>query len=129
MHDKNKQIGPEQAKDAGLALVLASLLLYRFGGWDIFFLPALVFLLLTMTWPLFFKAWARIWFGFSELLGGVVSKIILTILFFGVATPVGLVQRAIGKDPLLLKRWKADTNSVLIDRSHLFSKKDLERPY
>jgi Saxitoxin biosynthesis operon protein SxtJ len=37
-------------------------------------------------------------------IGWVVSHLILAMLFFGVLTPVGLLFRLLGRDPLLLKR-------------------------
>ncbi len=45
----------------------------------------------------------RLWMGFGGLLGRVVSPIVLAILFFGLITPVALVQRLAGRDELRLR--------------------------
>jgi hypothetical protein len=46
----------------------------------------------------------RLWMKLGILLGKVVSPIALGILFYGVITPIGVVIRLTGKDPLRLKR-------------------------
>jgi hypothetical protein len=129
MFKNDRKIVPEMSKDAGLALVLVSLLLYRYFRLDFFFGFALVFLLLTMICPSIFKVWAKLWFGLSDLLGKYVSGVVISIAFFCVVTPVGVIRRILGKDSLMLNQWKDSTGSVLIDRNHQFSKKDIERPY
>ena len=82
---KNTNIN--KAKDTGLALVLILLIVeyIRRPGWLV--VCAMAVLVLTMTWPAVFKPLARVWFGFSHLLGTVVSKIILSIVFFAIVTP------------------------------------------
>ena len=86
-------------------------------------------LILTMTWPALFKPLAWVWFGFSHILGSIVSRILLTIVFFVIVTPVGLIRQASGADPMKSTMWKKNMDSVLIDRNHLFTKKDIEKPY
>jgi len=46
----------------------------------------------------------KLWLRFGLLLGRVVSPVVMGILFFAVFTPFGLVMRALGHDPLRLKR-------------------------
>jgi predicted membrane metal-binding protein len=46
----------------------------------------------------------RLWMKFGLLLGRIVSPIALGILFYGVFTPIGLLLRWTGKDPLKLAR-------------------------
>jgi hypothetical protein len=46
----------------------------------------------------------------SSLMGFAISQVLLTVLFFGVFTPLGLILRLTGKDPLYLRpgeqlRW------------------------
>lgn len=118
-----------QSKDAGLALVLICLIL-AWGGTSRFFLPlGIGFLLVTMTAPGLFKPFARFWFGFSHTLGAVVSRILLTILFYLLVTPVGIIRRLLGKDAMQLKSWKRSRGSVFQDRDHLFTAQDLDHPY
>ncbi len=45
----------------------------------------------------------RIWTRFGLLLHRIVSPLVLGIMFFGVITPMGMVRRALGGDPLRLR--------------------------
>lgn len=118
-----------QCRDAGLALVLISLIL-AYASSPRYLLPAaIVLLVLTMTAPAVFSPFAKVWFGLSHALGTVVSKIILSFVFYLLVTPVGLLRRALGKDPMQLKSWKKGSASVFHERNCTFEPKDLEHPY
>ncbi len=129
MSAPTQEISISQCRDSGLALVLISLILNLATSWKFFLLAAIAVLLITMTSPGLFKPFARFWFGLSHALGTVVSKILLTILFYGLVTPVGLFRRMLGKDAMQLKGWKTGSGSVFHDRDHQFGRKDLEHPY
>jgi hypothetical protein len=120
---------PEQAKDTGLAMVLICLLLGYVGKFPKFLPVAIVLLIITMAWPKAFKPLAGLWFGLSHLLGSVVSRVVLTILFFLVVTPIGLIRRWKGADALQLKKWKQGRDSVFITRQGVIQDKDLMNPY
>lgn len=120
---------PEQAKDTGMAMVLICLLLGYFGKFPKFLGVSIVLLLITMAWPKVFKPLAGLWFGLSHVMGQVVSKIVLTLIFFGVVTPVGLIRRLTGADSLQLKKWKQGTDSVFVERQGAIPDKDLLNPY
>jgi len=119
----------EQAKDTGLAAVLI-LLFVAYLREDLRFVPAaMAVLVLTMVWPALFRPAARLWFGLSHLLGTVVSKILLSVVFFGVATPIGLVRRALGADSMKRREWKRGRGSVFVMRDDLCTERDLDRPF
>ncbi len=120
---------PEQAKDTGMAMVLICLLLGYFGKFPKFLGVSIVLLLLTMAWPKAFKPLAGLWFGLSHVMGNVVSKIILTLAFFLVVTPIGLIRRWMGADSLQLKKWKQGSDSVFVKRQGAVQDKDLLQPY
>jgi hypothetical protein len=124
-----KKITVEQCKDSGLALVLICLICYQVWKPPILVLLAIIFLIVAMTYPLIFQPFARFWFALSTALGTVVSKIILTVLYFVLVLPVGLVRRALGKDAMRIKCWKKGNESVFRVREHRFEAKDLEHPY
>ena len=124
-----KKISTEMCKDSGLALVLICMICFLVWKHQFLILLAVAFLLVAMTYPPIFKPFAKLWFGLSTALGTVVSKIILTIVFFAVVLPVGLMRRGLGKDAMKIKIWKKDSSSVFRHREHRFSAKDLEHPY
>jgi len=119
----------EKCKDSGLALVLISLICYQVWKVEVFIILAMIFLVVAMTYPLIFQPFARFWFALSTALGTVVSKIILSILFFVIVMPIGLARRAMGKDSMQIKSWKKGEESVFRIREHRFTAKDLEHPY
>jgi hypothetical protein len=120
---------PDQAKDTGMAMVLICLLLAYW--WEMpRFLPAgLALLLVNMVYPKAFTPVATLWFGLANFMGRIVSTIILSVLFFVLVTPVGLIRRLMGADALQLKKWKNGKDSVFVVRSDLIQGKDLENPY
>ena len=120
---------PEQAKDTGMAMVLICLLLGYFGKFPKFLPVSLVLLFITMAWPKAFKPLAGLWFGLSHVMGLVVSKIILSLAFFLIVTPIGLIRRLMGADSLQLKKWKKGTESVFVERQGSVQDKDLLNPY
>jgi hypothetical protein len=120
---------PEQAKDTGMAMVLICLLLGYWGKFPKFLAVSIVLLLITMVWPKAFRPLAGLWFGLSHLLSQVVSRVILTILFFVLVTPIGVIRRWRGADALQLKKWKQGQDSVFIIREGPVQSKDLMQPY
>jgi len=124
-----KGIGKEQAKDTGMILVLACLMLHYIGYNDRFLTAGIMLLLIDLVWPSCFKPIARLWFGLSHLLGAVTSKVFLTLVFLLLVTPIGLARRIIGSDPMQLKKWKRDRSSVFQVRDHLIRREDIEKPY
>ncbi|MFZ5448724.1 MAG: hypothetical protein ACOZFS_08840 [Thermodesulfobacteriota bacterium] len=119
----------EQAKDTGMAMVLICLLLGYWGKFPRFLPVSLALLLITMVWPNAFRPLAVLWFGLAHVLSSVVSRVILTVLFYLLVTPVGLIRRLMGADALKLKQWKKGRDSVFIVRQGLIQAKDLENPY
>jgi len=116
-------------KDTGLAAALILMLITWFTADTLWVMPAIVALILTMTVPVVFKPLSVVWFGLADRLGHVVSTVILTLLFFAVLMPIGVIRRAFGADALGLKKWKNGNESVFVVRDHLFLAGDLEKPY
>jgi len=123
-----KNISSRQSLDAGLALVLIFLLLSIFID-QMFVKPALVILLICMIYPDIIKPFAYIWFKFSEILGHVASKILLSFIFFVIVLPIGLIRRMSGADALKINAWQSGNDSVFIVRNHLFTSEDIKFPY
>ena len=126
MFDTNKI--EQQAKDTGMALVLICLLVFLFSHQLASVYAAVFFLLVCMICPKLFQPAARVWFSFAHLLGGVVSKILLTIIFYTVLTPIGLLRKLTGADPMNLKKRSA-SGSAFTERNVTFIAADLEKPY
>jgi hypothetical protein len=122
-------ISKDQSRDTGMAVVLIFLLFGLFTHDFAFITIAIIALIFTMAFPLIFKYIAVIWLGFSHLLGTVVSKIVLTVIFFLVVMPVGMIRQIFGYDTLKLRQFKKGTDSVMIVRNTTFSSNDIEKPF
>jgi saxitoxin biosynthesis operon SxtJ-like protein len=125
-----KKITKDQCRDTGMAMVLLLLLLSispkRQHG---YLIAAIAVHVVNMILPQIFRPVAVVWLGFSNLLGEIVPKILLSIVFFLVVTPIGLLRRLIGKDALKLRVFKGSQDSVMLERNHTFVGRDLEKPY
>ena len=123
------KISNTQAKDTGMAMVLILLLVAAFThdfGW---MRAAVIVLIVDMIWPMVFYPVAVVWLGLSHIIGTVVSKILLSVIFVVLVTPVGLLRRAMSRDSLQLKAFKRDRASVMKVRNHVFVPADIEKPY
>lgn len=64
---------------------------------------AATFMALGLFAPVALKPLNRVWFLFGMLLHKIVSPLAMALLFFATVTPIALLMRLIGKDPLRLK--------------------------
>ncbi|MEQ9641529.1 MAG: SxtJ family membrane protein [Alphaproteobacteria bacterium] len=65
---------------------------------------AAVFLALALALPAVLAPLNRLWMKFGLLLHRIVSPLIMGLLFYGVVTPIGMLMRATGKDPMQRRR-------------------------
>lgn len=69
-------------------------------------------------------SWA--WLKLGELMGAVMSKVILTIVFFIFLFPIALLARIFSKNNNNLQLKKTEDNTYYFIRNHKFQSKDLE---
>lgn len=124
-----QKITKDKSRDTGMAIVLLLLLVAASRRREGYLIAAMVLHVLNMIWPQVYKPFAVLWFGLSDLMGAVVSKIMLSIVFFGVLTPIGMLRRLLGKDSLKLREFKQGKGSVMLERNHTFTGSDLQSPY
>jgi hypothetical protein len=73
------------------------------------FVVAAVVFLAALMFPRGLAPLNRIWLRLSLALHACLSPVILALVFFTTVTPIGLVRRMLGKDPL---RLRADDNAI-----------------
>lgn len=122
-------ISKDQVKNTGMAMVLILLLVGFFSKNTIFFKIGIPVLVINMVIPNIYKPIAIIWLGVSYLLGTIVSRIILTMVYFVVVTPIGLFRRMLGIDSLKLNKFKNGRESVMEIRDITFSRNEIEKPF
>lgn len=84
---------------------------------------AVVVLIVALIQPRWFRGFYRGGMTVSFQIGQVIGKVMLTLFFFVVVTPLGLLLRLLGKDLLGLKKnpsdktwWRPAKNSREFDR-------------
>ena len=124
-----RKITKNQSRDTGMAMVLLLLIVAASRRREVYLFAAMALQILGMTVPQIYRPVAVIWLGLSDLLGSVVSRVLLYIVFFVLVSPIGIFRRLIGKDSLKLRAFKASKESVMLERNHTFVGKDLETPF
>ena len=125
---RNK-ISKDESRDTGMAMVLLLLIVAASRKREGYLFVAMAVHVVNMVKPEIYRPIAVLWLGLSDLLGAVVSRILLSMVFFFVVTPISLLRRWLGKDSLKLRDFKTGQGSVMVERNHTFVSKDLERPY
>ena len=109
--------------------VIGSFVYVKFGNFDVvgwLWGIGLLFLILGFILPSILRPVYRIWMLLAYFIGGIVSRVILTVLFYVVLTPTGLVLRLFGKD-VLDQRFEKDRESYWIKKDLTDHTKDQYR--
>lgn len=72
-------------------------------SWPIYLAIAVAFLTTALLRPALLQGLNRAWTRLGFLLGSIMTPIVMTLLFFMVITPIGLLMRLTGKDTLRLR--------------------------
>jgi hypothetical protein len=118
-----KENNKAKALETILVLVGALIVAYWITQKKIFLLLALILIFIGITSSFLADRISVAWLKFAEIIGGVMSKVILSIIYFVFLVPIALLYQLSKKDYLSLKRKK---DSYYINRGHTYSPKDLE---
>jgi hypothetical protein len=119
----------KEHSDSGLALLLLTLIAGLWFNYTFAFKIAFAEVIILLIAPIVNYPFTFIWLNLSDLLGKLMSKILLTIIFFVFVCPMAFYRKAIGKDSLRLKEFRKGTNSVFTERNHDYTKEDFSNPY
>lgn len=112
--DDGVKVGSEKGFGIVFAVVFAIIALFPlFGGgpvrvWALAIAAA--FLVCGFFIPAALRPLNRVWFKFGLLLHKIVSPLIMGLLFYVTVTPIALIMRLAGKDPLRLKMDRTATS-------------------
>lgn len=83
----------------GIVLIAISFILWWLGKNSFVYFSAIggIFIILSYIAIPLLKPFHKLWIGLSLILGFVMSRVILTILFYLVVTPIGLLAKLVGK--------------------------------
>lgn len=120
------RISREKALETCLIIATGFILLFYLAHLRIFlFLAFVVGLIGGFIKPLA-RLIAWLWLKLGDGMGYVMSRLILSLVFFLFLLPLALIYRAVKKDPLGLKK---DKNTFWKNRDHRYLPKDLENTW
>jgi len=112
-----------------LLVIGAALIIYEKTSYPYFLGLGLLLCLIGVISPSVLKAVYKIWMGFAVVLGFIMTRIILSLLFYFVFTPMRLIARIFGKKFVDLN-FKEDTESYWNKReTKLYEPIDTERQF
>jgi hypothetical protein len=132
---RNIKSGKNELKKFGITIGIAFGLLSGFILWRgkispvPFFIISALFIFLGLVLPVLLKPIQKVWMALSIILGWLMTRIILIILFYLIVTPIGLLARLFGKD-FLNRKYDRDAPTYLIPKKETpFDKKNYENQF
>lgn len=124
-----KKVSAKQIVDSGMALVLILLILNFITKSSVLVIAATVVLVVNMSLPKLLSPFAYLWLSLSNILGWLVSKVLLSVVYFMLVLPISFIRRLLQKDTLQLRQFKQTDKSVYITRNHQYLADDLKNPF
>jgi hypothetical protein len=115
----------------GIVLITISFLLWWFGNNSFIYFSAVggIFIILSYIALTVLRPFHKLWIGLSLLLGFIMSHLILSIIFYFVVTPIGLLAKLVGKKFMSLKFNKSATTYWEKREKPIKEKIDYERQF
>lgn len=115
-------ISRQQCIDTGLAAILILLLFKQV-------MPAIVVVLLAMVFPKVLKPLAMLWFGLSHILGMIMPRVILSLIFIVILCPIGLMLRIFKPNMMNKRAFKSGDDSLYIEKNTMYQASDLANQF
>jgi len=125
---KNIKCEKSELRNFGLSigiilLIVAGYILYKEqGSFDILIYVSIFLISLGLGLPIILKPFYLIWMVFATILGWFMSRLILTLLFYTIITPMSLVLKILGKQFLENKNIDSKNslwNNLVNDQSKI----------
>lgn len=115
----------QKSKTLETILVLVGAFVVCFWIWDkkIFLLTAIILIVIGVFSNYLSEKISWLWLKLAELIGAVMSKVLLSIVFFVFLFPLSVMYRLTKKNFLHLKKTKG---SYYVTRDHQYTAKDIE---
>jgi len=131
---KNIKSDKSEWKKFGITMAIiltgiGSYLLWKKNNYvEYIFILAAVFFVSGLILPFLLRPVYKAWMVLSVVMGYVMTRVIMTAIFFLIVTPIGFVAFLTGKKFLDMKLDK-NVKSYWIDRNHQREKSDYERQF
>ena len=104
----------------GLILLIIGIFLFMRGtdSFVYFFLIGSILIISGGIAPVLLKPFYKIWMIFAVIIGWIMTRIILSVLFFSIITIIGLFTRLLGKDFLNLNSESNESYWNIRNKEH-----------
>ena len=93
-----------------ILFIISGILFYNENGsYQIIGIIALTFIGLGIIIPIILKPIYIVWMIFAVILGWIMTRVILSLVFYLILTPIGLITRLLGEDFLALKKRQSNS--------------------
>tara|TARA_Y100001935_G_scaffold208535_1_gene178132 strand:+ start:67 stop:477 length:411 start_codon:yes stop_codon:yes gene_type:complete len=107
-----------------LFIISGLLMFYDNESYQLIAIIASTFIGLGLILPVFLKPIYFVWMTFAAIIGWVMTRVILSAVFYLIMTPIGLITKLLGEDFLALKKIESDSYW-----NHRDSSKELNQNY
>ena len=132
---KNIKSEKSDLRKFGIIIGVILLVIAGFSLWkekesfQIFLTIGAVLCVFSVVIPVILKPIYWMWMIFATILGWIMTRVILSILFYVIITPIGLISRLFGKQFLELK-WNEKNSTYWNYRSgNVFGKEKYEKQF
>lgn len=132
---KNIKSGKSDLRKFGITVgivvgLIGGLLLWKDRESYPYFLTISVFLIVSgILFPKVLLPLQRVWMTIAVIMGWFMTRVILSILFYLVFTPIGLIARLMGKEFLELKIDKRRESYWIYRKEKPYDRRDYERQF
>lgn len=122
----NGKMERKKITETGLVIVTGLLVIFLLSpkSWIIFFATVIGAIFIFI--PPLARFIHQAWMGLAHILGWIVSKLVLSLIWYIILTPLAFVYRLTGHDDLQLKKNK---NSQFSDCPKVYSPSDFDKPW
>ncbi|MFQ5445470.1 MAG: SxtJ family membrane protein [Saprospiraceae bacterium] len=119
-----KAMNKEQHKETCLVIMTGLLVFWLIYKADVLITIAIAIGVIGAFIPALARWIHWAWYKLADAMGYVMSKVILSIVFFTFLSVIALIYKVFNKDPLQLKKKK---DTYWTNRNHTYSGKDIEK--
>ena len=111
-------------------LIIAGLLFWKEKeSFQLFLAIGIVLFVAGIAIPFTLRPIFWVWMTFATILGWFMTRVILSLLFYVILTPIGLIARSFGKQFLDLKWNKTDATYWNYHSESIFKKENYEKQF
>ena len=113
----------------GAVLIAIVMLLFckEKQSYDILMIVGVILCVTSLILPVILKPFYFAWMTFAVILGWIMTRVILSLVFYGIITPIGLFSRLVGKEFLNLKLNKTENTYWNHRRKHSLKKTNYQK--